>query len=114
MKYKSRSNMSKIGRLELGYLHLNFPHFGGFVTITRANIIRFVSSFGNRKVPRKYRSNSNMSQIGPLELGYLPFNFFNFLHVLGVATITQANFIRSVSNLGHRNIYFLIFLIRCP
>ena len=31
-------------------------------------------------VPRKYRSSSNISKIGQPELGYLPLNFFNFLH----------------------------------
>ena len=50
----------------------------GDATITRANIIRSVSNFGNRKVSRKYRSSSNMSKISQPELGYLPLNFFNF------------------------------------
>ena len=80
-KYRSSSNMSKIGQPELGYLPLNFfnfSHFWGVATITRTNIIRSVSNFGNRKVPRKYRSSSNMSKIGQPELGYLPLNFSNF------------------------------------
>ena len=75
--------MSKIGQPELGYLPLNFfnfSHFRGVATITRANIIRSVSNFGNRKVSRKYRSRSNMSKISQPELGYLPLNFFNFSH----------------------------------
>ena len=73
--------MSESGQLELGYLPVNFfnfPHFQGFATITRTNIIGSVSNFGNRKVHRKYRSSSNMSKIGQPELGYLPLNFFNF------------------------------------
>ena len=37
----------------------------------------------------KYRSSSNMSEIGQPEVGYLPLNFFNFSHFRGVATITQ-------------------------
>ena len=115
--YRSSSNMSKFGQPELGYLPLNFfnfPHFRGVATITRTNIIRSVSNFGNRKVSMKYRSSSNMSQIGQLDLGYLPLNFFYFPHFWGVATITRANFIRSVSNFGNRNVYCLILLIGCP
>ena len=34
----------------LGYLPLNFPHFRGFATITRANFIQSVSNFGNRNL----------------------------------------------------------------
>ena len=55
--------MSKIWQPELDYLPLNFfnfPHFRGLATITRTNIIWSVSNFGNRKVPKKYRSSSNM------------------------------------------------------
>ena len=59
---------------------------------------------GNRKVPRKYRSSSNMSKIGQPEWGYLPLNFFNFSHFRGVATITRTNIIRSVSNFGNRKV----------
>ena len=103
-KYRSSSNMSKIRQQTLSYLPLNFfnfPHFRGFVKITRTHIIRSVSNLGNRKVPRKYRSSSNMSKIGQPELGNLP---LNFSHILGVATITQANVIRSVSNFGNRKV----------
>ena len=79
--------MSKIGQTELGYLRLNFfnfPHFRGFATITRTNIIRSVSNFRNKKVPRKGRSSLNISEIGQPELGYLPLNFFNFPNFWGV------------------------------
>ena len=96
MKYRSSSNMSKIGQPELGYLPLNFFNFSNFrgvATITQTNIIRSVSNFGNRKDHMKYRSSSNMSEIGQPELGYLPLNFFNFPHFQGVATITQTNII---------------------
>ena len=106
-KYRSSSNMSKIGQPELGYLPLNFfnfPHFRGVATITRTNIIRSASNFGNRKVYRKYRSSSNMSKIDQPKLGYLPLNFFNFPHFRGVATITRTNIIRSVSNFGNRKV----------
>ena len=104
-RYRSSSNLSKIGQPELGYLPLNFfnfSHFWGVATITRTNIIRSVSNFGNRTVPRKYRSSSNMSKIGQPELGYLPLNFFNFSHFRGVATITPTNIVWSVSNFGNR------------
>ena len=77
----------------------------GVATITQTNFIRSVSNFGNRKVPRKYRSSSNMSKIGQPELGYLPLNFFNFPHFRGVATITRTNIIRSVSNFGNRKVH---------
>ena len=50
----------------------------GVATITQTNFIRSVSNFGNRKLPRKYRSSSNMIKISQSELGYLPLNFFNF------------------------------------
>ena len=89
-KYRSSSNMNKIGQPKLGYLPLNFfnlSHYRGVATITQTNI-RSVSNFGNKKVPRKYRSSSNMSEIGQPELGYLPLNSLNFFHVRGVATIT--------------------------
>ena len=103
-KYRSSSKMSKIGQQELGYLPLNFfnfSHFRGFATITRTNIIRSVSNFGNRK----YRSSSNMSKIGQPELGYIPLNFFNFSHFRGVSRITRTNIIQSVSNFGNRKVH---------
>ena len=106
-KYWWSSNMSKIGQPELGYLPLNFfnfSHFRGVARITWTNIIRYVSNFGNRKVPRKYRSSLNMSKIGQPELGYLSLNFFNFPHFWGVATITWTNIIRYVSNFGNKNV----------
>ena len=105
--YRSSSNMSKIGQPELGYLPLNFFNFSNFrgvATITQTNIIRSVSNFGNRKDHMKYRSSSNMSEIGQPELGYLPLNFFHFSHFRGVATITWTNIIRSVSNFGNRKV----------
>ena len=74
----------------------------GVATITQTNFIRSASNFINRKVPRKYRSSSNMSKIGQPELGYLPLNFFNFSNFRGVATITRTNIIRSVSNFRNR------------
>ena len=76
----------------------------GVATITRTNIIKSVSNFGNRKVPRKYRSSLNMSKIGQPELGYLSLNFFNFSHFWDVATITWTNIIRYVSNFGNKNV----------
>ena len=107
MKYRSSSNISEIGQPEVGYLPLNFfnfSHFRGVATITSTNIIRSVSNFGNRKVPRKYRSSSNMSKIGQPKLGYLPLNFFNFPNFRGVATITWTNIIWSVSNFGNKKV----------
>ena len=64
----------------------------GVATITRTNFIWSVSNFGN---------SSNMSEIGQLELGYLP---LNFPHFWGVATITWTNIIRSVSNSGNKKV----------
>ena len=76
----------------------------GDATITWTNIIQYVSNFGNKNVPREFRSSLNMSEIGQLELGYLPLNFFNFSHFWGVATIIQTNIIRSVSNFGNMKV----------
>ena len=103
-KYRSSSNMSKIGQRELGYLPLNFSHILGVATITQANIIRSVSNFGNRKVPLKYRSRLNMCKIGQPELGYMPLNFFIFSHFRGVSRITRTNIIQSVSIFGNRKV----------
>ena len=91
-KYRSSSNMIEISQPELGYLPLNFFNFSlfwGVATIIQTNIIRSISNFGNRKVPRKYRSSSNMIEIGQLELGCLPLNFFSFSQFRGVSTITN-------------------------
>ena len=107
MIYRSSLNMSKICQPELGYMPLNlfnFPNFRGVATITWTNIIRSVSNFGNRKVPRKYRSSSNMSEICQPELGYLPLNFFYLFHFRGVATITRTNIIWSFLNFGNRKV----------
>ena len=51
------------------WISSDFPHFWGVVTITRTHIIRSVSNFGNRKVPRNHRSRLNISKISKLELG---------------------------------------------
>ena len=63
-----------------------------------------VSNIRNKKVPRKYRSSSNMNKIGQPKLGYLPLNFFNLSHYRAVATITRTNIIRSVSIFGKKKV----------